>query len=390
MSLDLGNLLQGQLGGILGQFLTGNGESAENSSQAAGLAIPAVIAGLIKHVSGNPSNASSVFDLIKGTSGSQLNGAVAQAAEGRDLGSLIDLGKGLLPSVFGGNAANVADQISQESGVSKASAGSLLALALPLVLSVLRGKAQTENLSQGQLLGLLGQQQGWLSRALSGNMLSALGISSLSGLFGGLSSMLGNGVGATTAATAATAGATAAAMPAVKKSGIGKWIALAVLAVLALIAFKGCGQHNNKPEPAASEPAAASVAATAAPQASAPAAAPAAPAEETARVTYEDRVAKFYFATGKSDVAEGADKTVADITKAGKDGKKLVISGFTDSTGNAVSNEELSKKRAEAVAEFFKAQGVSAANIELRKPENTTGAKGNDVEGRRVEVKVEG
>ena len=391
MSIDLGNLLQSQLGSVLGQFLTNSGEAEESSGKAAGLAIPAIVAGLVKHVSGNPANASGLFDLITGTAGNSLTGAVSQAAEGSNLGSLIDLGKSLLPNLLGGNAADVADQISQQSGVSKASAGSLLSLALPLVLSVLRGQAKEGNLNQGQLLGLLAQQQGWLSQVLDSNMLSALGIGSLSGIFGGLNNLI-SGLGN---AGAAVAGGAAAATAAAKKGGNGKWIALAVAAVLALLAFKSCGNGEQAAAPAASEPAASAVSEAVAEAASAPAAAseasaPAPVAADNARVVYENGVATFFFATGKNDVAEGAQTIVADVINAGKDGKKLVVSGFADSTGNAAANEELSKQRAQAVQAFFEAQGVNAANIELRKPENTTGAVGNDVEGRRVEVKVEG
>lgn len=391
MSIDLGNLLQSQLGGVLGQFLTNSGEAEESSGKATGLAIPAIVAGLVKHVSGNPTNASGLFDLITGAAGNSLTGAVSQAAEGSNLGSLIDLGKSLLPNLLGGNAADVADQISQQSGVSKASAGSLLSLALPLVLSVLRGQAKEGNLNQGQLLGLLAQQQGWLSQVLDSNMLSALGIGSLSGIFGGLNNLL-SGLGN---AGAAVAGGAAAATAAAKKGGNGKWIALAVAAVLALLAFKSCGNGEQAAAPAASEPAASAVSEALAEVASAPAAAseasaPAPVAADNARVVYENGVATFFFATGKNDVAEGAQTIVADVINAGKDGKKLVVSGFADSTGNAAANEELSKQRAQAVQAFFEAQGVNAANIELRKPESTTGAVGNDVEGRRVEVKVEG
>ena len=391
MSLDLGNLLQSQLGGVLGQFLTNSGEAEESSGKATGLAIPAIVAGLVKHVSGNPTNASGLFDLITGAAGNSLTGAVSQAAEGSNLGSLIDLGKSLLPNLLGGNAADVADQISQQSGVSKASSGSLLSLALPLVLSVLRGQAKEGNLNQGQLLGLLAQQQGWLSQVLDSNMLSALGIGSLSGIFGGLNNLL-SGLGN---AGAAVAGGAAAATAAAKKGGNGKWIALAVAAVLALLAFKSCGNGEQAAAPAASEPAASAVSEALAEVASAPAAAseasaPAPVAADNARVVYENGVATFFFATGKNDVAEGAQTIVADVINAGKDGKKLVVSGFADSTGNAAANEELSKQRAQAVQAFFEAQGVNAANIELRKPESTTGAVGNDVEGRRVEVKVEG
>ena len=246
-------------------------------------------------------------------------------------------------------------------------------------------------MNQGQLLGLLAQQQGWLSQVLDSNMLSALGIGSLSGIFGGLNNLL-SGLGN---AGAAVAGGAAAATAAAKKGGNGKWIALAVAAVLALLAFKSCGNGEQAAAPAASEPAASAVSEAVAEAASAPAAAseasaPAPVAADNARVVYENGVATFFFATGKNDVAEGAQTIVADVINAGKDGKKLVVSGFADSTGNAAANEELSKQRAQAVQAFFEAQGVNAANIELRKPESTTGAVGNDVEGRRVEVKVEG
>ena len=89
-------------------------------------------------------------------------------------------------------------------------------------------------------------------------------------------------------------------------------------------------------------------------------------------------------------MAANADSVVAELISAGKAGKKLVVSGYTDSTGNAQANAELSKKRAEAVRAFLVAQGVSEANIELRKPEDTTAAQGNSAQGLRVEVKVEG
>ncbi|MCQ9327142.1 OmpA family protein [Neisseria dentiae] len=416
MSFDLGSLLQGQLGGVLSRFLTQNGESAENSTKAAGLAVPAVVAGLLKHVGGNPDNAAGLFELVKGSAGGPLNNAVAQAEEGGSgLDGLIDWGKAKLPELLGGNAADVSDQIAQESGVSKATAGSLLSLSLPLVLSVLRGKVQGDNLSQGQLLGLLGQQQSWLSGALSGGMLSALGISSLSGLFGSLSGLAG-GIGhAASAAAGGAAAATAAA--ASKGSGLGKWIALVIAALLALFAYKSCGTQSGQTGPASASDASAPVAAEAAsePEGAAVSAvmpsepsavsdtaastpAPAAASEASApaidpnnaHVSYDNGVAKFYFATAKTDVAEGAETVVAEVIAAGKEGKKLVISGFADSTGNAAANEKLSKDRANAVKAFFEAQGVDAANIELRKPENTTGAVGNDAEGRRVEVKVEG
>ena len=147
------------------------------------------------------------------------------------------------------------------------------------------------------------------------------------------------------------------------------------------------------PAPAAAPAAASAVAPVAASTAAASTPATAAkasePAADQADVAYKDAVATFYFATGKSDVAANADKMVADLIAAGKNGKKLVVSGYTDSTGNAAANAELSKKRAQAVQAFLEKQGVDGKNIELRKPENTTAAAGNNAQGRRVEVKAE-
>ncbi|WP_274584939.1 DUF937 domain-containing protein [Neisseria leonii] len=400
MSIDLGNLLQSQLGNVLGNFLTKQGESAENGAVAANLVLPSVVGGLLKNLNSRPENARNLFDLINGQAGQSLSGAVAQASEGTNWQSLISLGKTLLPNLFGGNAADVADEIANQSGISKAASGSLLALALPLVLSVLRG----ENLNMGQLLRVLGGQQEWLGGALNTGLLSALGIGSVSGLSSNVAALAANLGG--TASAAAAAGSAAVAGAAAKKSGLGKWLALGLAALLALFAFKSCsGDKAAAPQQpaAASAPAEASAVDTPAaasevqasnepvpePSAAAESSQAVADAADMARVVYENGVATFYFATAKADVAADADVVAAEVVQAGKDGKKLVVSGFADSTGNAAANEELSKNRAMAVKAFLEAQGVNADNIELRKPENTTGAVGNDVEGRRVEVRVE-
>lgn len=96
----------------------------------------------------------------------------------------------------------------------------------------------------------------------------------------------------------------------------------------------------------------------------------------------------FYFATGKADVAPNALEYAKDILEQAKQGKKLGISGYTDSTGNAAANAELSKNRAKAVQQFLIANGVPETQLELIKPKDSVGATGKDQEGRRVEVYV--
>lgn len=117
----------------------------------------------------------------------------------------------------------------------------------------------------------------------------------------------------------------------------------------------------------------------------APAAAAAA-ADDAASVTVENGVVKFFFATGKSDLATGADQALADVVAGVKDGKKVVVSGFVDSSGNAAQNEELAKQRAFAVRDQLKALGVAEDSIELKKPENIEAGTG--AAARRVEVSL--
>jgi outer membrane protein OmpA-like peptidoglycan-associated protein len=128
--------------------------------------------------------------------------------------------------------------------------------------------------------------------------------------------------------------------------------------------------------------AAASTPPAAAPEAAAPAA-----GSDDASVVVENGVVKFYFASGKSDLAPGAVEALADAIAAGKAGQKLVISGFHDSTGDPAKNAELAKQRALAVRDALKAAGVAESGIELKKPETATGS-GNNAEARRVEVVI--
>ena len=88
---------------------------------------------------------------------------------------------------------------------------------------------------------------------------------------------------------------------------------------------------------------------------------------------------------GQADLAAGANEALADVVKGVAEGKKAVISGFHDATGDAALNAELAKQRAFAVRDALKALGVAEDKIELKKPEETT-ATGSNAEARRVEV----
>lgn len=110
-------------------------------------------------------------------------------------------------------------------------------------------------------------------------------------------------------------------------------------------------------------------------------------ASDAASVKVENGVVKFYFASGKADLAAGAGEALVDVVKGAKAGRKLAISGFHDATGDAAKNAALARQRAEAVRDALKTAGVSPEQIELKKPEQMAG--GSDAEARRVEINLQ-
>jgi outer membrane protein OmpA-like peptidoglycan-associated protein len=162
-------------------------------------------------------------------------------------------------------------------------------------------------------------------------------------------------------------------------------IALVVSLVIGLGVYT-----NNKKNMAA--PAAAPVAeAAAASQATTPAPAPAVPAEpagNSASVVVENGVVKFYFASGKADVAADGAKALSDIAAGLKAGKTATISGFVDSSGSAAKNAELAKKRATAVRDLLVSLGAPQDKVQLKKPDSVK-ATGSAAQARRVEVTLQ-
>lgn len=107
-----------------------------------------------------------------------------------------------------------------------------------------------------------------------------------------------------------------------------------------------------------------------------------------AAIRVENGVVKFYFASGSAELAAGAAEALGEVVKGVAAGKKSVISGFHDVTGDPVRNEELAKQRALAVRDALAALGIGEDKIDLRKPAVTT-ASGSNAEARRVEVHLE-
>ena len=123
------------------------------------------------------------------------------------------------------------------------------------------------------------------------------------------------------------------------------------------------------------------------------------------RLLAEGRKNQCSFKSGTDILEKGCGKkskklanTIIDVKKTlqsqGQSGFKFIVSGHTDSSGDAASNKELSLRRAQVMVKELIAQGVEAKDIEaigmgsekmLVKPDNTADKKAKN---RRYEIQV--
>jgi OmpA-OmpF porin, OOP family len=112
------------------------------------------------------------------------------------------------------------------------------------------------------------------------------------------------------------------------------------------------------------------------------------------------------FKTDKDELEAGCDQKLKRLANAlveakkqlnqgGISGYRFVVSGHTDSTGDAKHNKDLSQKRADVIAKELAARGVPANEITsvgmgsdkmLVKPDNTPAKRAKN---RRYEIQVE-
>ena len=163
-------------------------------------------------------------------------------------------------------------------------------------------------------------------------------------------------------------------------------LGIAIFVIAGLLGFLGLSGYLGKKDVATTKAATPAVE-VAAPAAAAATSAVANLADDQSAVVVENGVVKFYFASGKSDIAKGGNEALADVVKGIKAGQKATISGFHDTTGDPAKNAELAKKRAFSVRDALIALGVTEDKLELVKPADAQ-ATGSNSEARRVEVSL--
>jgi Bacterial protein of unknown function (DUF937)/OmpA family len=350
------------------------GESGGTTASALGAALPALLAGIAQK-GASPGGAQAVSAMLDNpvvdtSMLSNLSGLFGGA--GTPASATMASGTSLLTSLFGDKASALAGALSSVSGMrGPQSATNLLALLAPIVLAVIKRVVGGMGGGTSALASLLGQQGQFLQGALDSRLTGALGFASPSAMLAGVS---GKVAGAADTASQATmrAGAATGAVAQDAGSWIGRWWPWIVAAIIILFLLSRC---MNREQPAAPAPA---------PAAPPPAAIAPAPAPAAAMPTALP--AKVYFDVGQTTLSDAGKATVAaiaDLVK--KDGGKVDVTGYADSTGDPAQNAEIAKNRAMAVRDALQAGGVDPAMINLAPPANFTGT-GGDAEARRVEV----
>ncbi len=244
MSLNLLDLVKGQLTDeVVGKAASFLGESKESTETGLTNAIPALLGGVMSKAS-SKEGASDLLGMVTKPEVTGVLGNLTSLFGGSESGS--NLGAGLLKGVLGDKLGGVTDLIGSVAGFKNSgSASGLLKMAAPLLMGVI-GK-QVGNSGVSGLTSLLAGQKEHLEKVAPAGLLdklsSTLGVASLGGLVGGLTSSFtgGSEAKASTASTAKTSAPNQQKEP--KKGGSKFWPILLLLAALAGIFFfwKSCG-----------------------------------------------------------------------------------------------------------------------------------------------------
>jgi outer membrane protein OmpA-like peptidoglycan-associated protein len=102
--------------------------------------------------------------------------------------------------------------------------------------------------------------------------------------------------------------------------------------------------------------------------------------------------AVLFFGVDSNELAADQGKGLESLlTALGGNPKSVVmVSGYHSVAGEKAANEELAKKRAQAVREALLAAGIAPARVRLDKPRQTeANVAGEDPAARRVEVRLQ-
>jgi len=167
------------------------GTSPDQARSAIDHALPLIVGGMA-HNASTPGGAEALHNALGDHAGQSVSDVLGGLLGGGG-GNLSSIGGAILGHVFGANRTAADQGLGQATGLGQQSAGQLMAILAPIVMSVLAKRTQQQGLDPGGLGGMLGQQSQQIQQqgGLVGGLVNAVlghsgGQLDLSGMLGGL------------------------------------------------------------------------------------------------------------------------------------------------------------------------------------------------------------
>jgi len=179
MALNLLNVLKDKIGGNLAQHSqTFLGEDSDKTKAAIGGTYATLLAGLIEKGS-TERGASQIFKTVQKANPEILNNVDQIFTRSpQTINGLVNTGTRDLPTFLGSSQREATNLIAGESGMKKEASAKLMKLATPFLMSVLGKEVAEKNLDSKGLMNLINSQKSNLTSALPEGMKNVLQLSS--------------------------------------------------------------------------------------------------------------------------------------------------------------------------------------------------------------------
>ncbi len=175
---------------LVSEYLTGDnltkianflGVDSSNTQKAITAGLPAILGGLVSKGS-NPQSASEIYDMVKGLDGSNLSDLGSMLGGGSQTDDLISSGSKVVNYLFGSKTEAVNQYISKESGIGLGSLAKFLPLIASIVMSFIGKESKANGITDAAgLSSMLSGLTGSLKGLIPAGLLGTLGLSSLFG-----------------------------------------------------------------------------------------------------------------------------------------------------------------------------------------------------------------
>ena len=386
----LEKIFGGNFAALASRFL---GEPESNTKSAITSMLPALLGAVVQKGS-TPGGASALMNTLNSSQvDANLPGKIGELFATGGGNQLVNAGSGILSSLLGGNVNSLTGALSSMSGLSGKSATSLIAMAAPLIMGVLKKVVGEQGLNANGLMSLLGNQTRTLQNAIDPRLSQAMGLS------------LPSVARAPTAAVDTASSGANKALP---------WLILIPLALLGFWLLRNCSAE--KARRAAEERRSAMVATTTGAARSGVAALRSISLPNGTTITatqggFIDSLVTFLngnapagqsfafdavtFESDSATLAAASNEQLGRLAAVLKAYPTVVIAveGHTDNSGDPASNKKLSEDRAAAVKDAIVGMGVPAERVTstgwgAEKPIASNDTEEGKLKNRRVEISI--